>query len=104
LTGHVALKQSPCFPKAIHRRQAVETAVTIFIKANQPLKVWEPTPRNRTGCAGPIPGLIGEVMGMERAFGRAAPFALTTGPAIDGFCRLSPDVGLQELLVFHNAP
>ena len=92
------------FPEAIHRRQAVETAVTIFIKANQPFVVWEPTPWNRTGCAGPILGLVGEVMSMERAFGRATTLALTSRSAKHGMCRALPDVGLQECLVFHGAP
>jgi hypothetical protein len=103
LVGHVALEKSPCFPKAIHRRQAVKTAVTIFIKANDPFIVREPSLWDRTGCAGPIPGLIGQMVGMERAFGRATSFALTTGSAVDGFRRLFPDVGLQECLVFHGA-
>jgi hypothetical protein len=104
LTGNVALEKCSRFPKTIHRRQMVQKTVTIFIKADDPFIIWEPTPWNRTGCAGPIPGLIGEVVGVERAFGRAATFALAAGLAIDGFCRLFPDISLKECLVFHGTP
>ena len=99
MVGSMVLEQSSGFPKLIDIRQGVDKVMAVLAKANQPLKVREPSPWDRTRCAVAILGLVGRMVSLEWAIHPAAPFALTDRFTKNGFRRLPPNLRFEKAVV-----